>query len=112
MMAPASAATGIATEQAEPRPDAEMHVERRRRIGAEPDIERVAERQLPGKAHHDVPGLPGIGEIENEDEHGEQIVAGEQRRGDQQRQQQRRAARARGAARRRAAARSCQPSCP
>ena len=49
--------------QAEPGADAEIDIERGRCIGAEPDIERVAERQLPGKAHHDVPGLPGIGEI-------------------------------------------------
>ena len=33
-------------EQPDPRADAEMHVERRRRIGAEPDIDRVAEREL------------------------------------------------------------------
>ena len=68
---------------AEPGPDAEMHVERRRDVGAEPDVERVAERQLSGKAHQDVPGLPRVGEVENEDQHGEQVVVGEQRRGDQ-----------------------------
>src|SRR5215212_314168 len=51
----------------------------------------MAERQLPGKAHHDVPGLPGIGEVEDQDEDGEQIIVGEQRReqkSQKQRQQQ------------------------
>ena len=66
-----------------PRADAEMHIERRRRVGAEADIERVAERQLPGETHHDVPRLAYIGEVQNENEHGEQIVAGHQRRGEQ-----------------------------
>src|SRR5689334_2882607 len=61
--------------KADPRPDAEMHVERRRGIGPQADIERVAERQLPGKAHHDVPGLPGIGEVENKNKNGEKIIA-------------------------------------
>ena len=60
-----------------------MHIERRRRIGAEANIERMAERQLPGKAHHDVPRLADIGEIQNETENGEQIVAGDQRRAEQ-----------------------------
>ena len=85
-------------QQAEPGADAEMHVERRGRVGAEPDIERVAERQLAGKAHHDVPGLADIGEIEDEDQDGEQIVVGEQRRDDQRHEQQPPAARGRGAA--------------
>ena len=84
-------------QEAEPRADAEMHVERRRRIGAEPDIERMAERQLPGKAHHDVPALTDIGEVQDQNEHGEQIVAGKQRRRDQHDQQ--RAEQQQGAAR-------------
>ncbi len=57
------------------------------RIGAEPDIERMAERQLPGKAHHDVPGLPDIGEVQNQDQDGQEIVAGKQRRAEQDDQQ-------------------------
>ena len=92
MKAPASAAIGTATSRPEPRPDAEMHVERRRRIGAKADIERMTERQLAGKAHHDVPGLAGIGEIQNQDQHGEQIVAGEERRGEKHKQAARQAA--------------------
>src|ERR1051326_2699779 len=68
---------------ADPRPDAEMHVERRGRVGAKPDIERMAERQLAGKAHHHVPGDTGVGEIKNDDQHGEQIIVGEGRCGDQ-----------------------------
>ena len=33
-------------EQADPRADAVVHIERGGRVGAEPDIERVAEREL------------------------------------------------------------------
>ena len=57
MKAPASAAIATASGSAEPGRDAEMNEERRRGVGAEPDIEGVPERELPGEAHHDVPGL-------------------------------------------------------
>jgi hypothetical protein len=43
----------------------------------------MAERELAREAHHDVPGLPHIGEIQNEDQDGQQIVVGDRRRGDQ-----------------------------
>ena len=102
-------------QQADPRTDAVMHVERGGRIGAEPDIDRVAERQLPGKAHHDVPGLPRIGEIENEDQDGQQVVVGEERRGDQREQQRGNADPAARAARlrcSRAIMRRAFPGCP
>ena len=82
MTAPQAAATGTAAKKSEPGRDAVAREQERSDIGAEPDIERVPERQLPGKAHHDVPGLPGIGEIENENEDGEQIIADEKRRGE------------------------------
>jgi hypothetical protein len=55
-------------EHPEPRPDAKLYEEQRGHIAAEPDIERVAERQLPGEAHHQVPGLTHQGEIEHHDE--------------------------------------------
>ena len=64
-----------------------MDEQRRRDIGAEPDIERVAERELAGEAHHDVPGLAEIGEIEDENEDGQQVVVDEQRGADQDDQQ-------------------------
>src|SRR5690606_39219968 len=54
-----------------------MDIERGGGVGAEPDIERVAERELPGKAHHDVPGLPDIGKVENEEEYAQQIATDE-----------------------------------
>src|SRR5690606_13665630 len=68
--------------------DAEMDIERGGGIGAESDIERMAERELPGKAHHDVPRLPDIGEGENEEEHAQQMAADEIGR-DQERGQDR-----------------------
>src|SRR6185437_8715054 len=66
-------------DQPQPRTKAKMHIERSRGIRAEPDIERMTERQLPGKAHHDVPTLSEISKIQDQYKHGEQIVAGEQR---------------------------------
>src|SRR5215831_5131296 len=69
--------------QAEPRPDTEMNVERRGCIGAEPDVNGVAERELAGEAHHHVPRLAGIGGIEDDDEDGEQIVVGDPGRREQ-----------------------------
>ena len=80
-------------EEAEPWADAEAGEQHRRDITGKPDIERMAERKLPGEAHHDVPGLPGIGEIQNEDEDGEQIIVDQPRRGHERRQQRQRAAR-------------------
>src|SRR5712691_106091 len=70
----------------DPGGDPEMHVKRRARIAAETDEYRMAERELAGKAEHDVPGLAGIGEIEDEDEDGEQVVVGDEGRSEQQRE--------------------------
>src|SRR5690606_642994 len=63
-----------------PGTDAEMHVKRGRRIAAEADIERMAEAELAREAHHHVPGLAGIGEVENDDENGEDVGVDQQRR--------------------------------
>src|SRR3569833_204869 len=38
----------------------------------------MTEGQLSGEAHHDVPRLPDIGEVQDEDQHGEQIIAGKE----------------------------------
>src|ERR1700745_2198888 len=51
-------------KQAEPRTDAEIDPKQRRRIGAQPDVQRMAERQLARKAPHHIPGLAHIGAIE------------------------------------------------
>src|SRR5215831_554049 len=51
-------------EQSEPGPYAKMHKERRRCVGTKAHIKRMPQRELSGKAHHDVPGLPNIGKIE------------------------------------------------
>src|SRR5579884_1480321 len=55
-------------QKAEPRRHAEIDEQGRGHIRAKPDIECMPERELPGKAHHDVPGLPDISKIENQDE--------------------------------------------
>src|SRR5438874_1113488 len=59
---------GDADRHAEPGRQSVMHEERGADIGAEPDIERMAERQEPGEAHHDVPGLADIGGDQDENE--------------------------------------------
>ena len=71
---------GNRQRQPEPRRDAEMNVKRGGGIGAEADIERMAERKLAGEPHHDVPRLRGVGEVEDQDQDGEQIVVHHQRR--------------------------------
>ena len=64
-----------------------MYVERRGRVGTETDVERMAERELPGETHHHVPGLADVGEVKNQDQNGDQVVVGEsgpEKRGQQQ----------------------------
>ena len=61
-------------EKADPGTDAEPGEQPGRDVGAEPRVNRMTERELPGKAHHDIPGLSSVGEIQNDDEYGEQIV--------------------------------------
>src|SRR6266568_1258568 len=76
-------------KDAEPRPDAEMDPQRRRHIGADAQIERVAERQLPGEAHQQIPGLADVGEIQHQDQHADEIAVGDQRRGQKSGEQHR-----------------------
>src|ERR1700732_3639917 len=40
----------------------------------------MPERQLPGATHHQVPGLAEIGEVKNENEDGDQVAIGNERR--------------------------------
>src|SRR5262249_24368502 len=61
------------------RPDAEMKEQRRRRIGAQAHVERMAERELPGEPHHHVPGLAGVREVEDQRADGERVGAGQPR---------------------------------
>src|SRR5262245_966050 len=61
----------------------EVHVEGRRGVRAKPDVERVTQRKLARKAHHDVPGLADVGKVEDEDQHGDEIVAHRQGGGDE-----------------------------
>src|SRR5262249_42808064 len=63
-----------------------VNEQRRSRVGAQPDIKRVAERELSSKSHHHVPRLPGIREIQNNNENAQEIIAGERRCGYEQHQ--------------------------
>src|SRR5882762_9590462 len=45
-----------------------MNVERSGGVGAKSNVKRMAKRKLAGEAHHDVPGLARIGEIEDQDQ--------------------------------------------
>jgi len=58
MMAPQTIATADARREARSTAHAVMDVKRRGGIAAEPDIDGMAERQLPCEPHHDVP-TPG-----------------------------------------------------
>src|SRR5262249_1677186 len=76
-------------QKSDPGRDTIMNEQRGSRVSAKPDIERVTERELAGKAHHHVPGLARIGVIQNDDENTQEIVADECRRGDEEDQQSR-----------------------
>ncbi len=47
---------------ARPGTEAEMKVKRGGGVSADAEIKRMAQRQLAGEAHHDVPRLAGVGE--------------------------------------------------
>src|SRR6185503_11497805 len=49
-----------------PRADAVVEEDRTRRVRADADVERMAERELPGEAHHHVPCLAGVGEVKDQ----------------------------------------------
>src|SRR4029079_9097853 len=69
-------------EQADPRAEAKMDVQRGRGIGAQSHIKCMAKRQLAGEAHHDVPGLARIRKVQDQNQHGEHVIAGKQWRGE------------------------------
>src|SRR5579871_3306147 len=48
-------------------------------MGAATDVKRMAERKLPCVAHHQIPGLPHIGEVEDEREHRDDVTVGRER---------------------------------
>src|SRR6185503_13081019 len=56
-----------------PRADAPMEEDPAGDVGADADVERVPERKLAREAHHDVPGLAGVGEVEDERRHRERV---------------------------------------
>src|SRR6476620_508758 len=43
-----------------------MEEDRAGRVRADPAVERMAERELAGEPHHHVPGLAGVGVVENQ----------------------------------------------
>src|SRR5262249_36480419 len=81
-------------EDAEPRPDPELDPQQRAHIAAKPDVERMPERELAGKAHHQVPGLPDKGKVEHQDHNRDEIAVGDerQRREDREHHDEQRAA--------------------
>src|SRR5262249_3565302 len=76
------------SEHAEPRADSEFEPQQRSHIAAHADIERMAQRKLARIAHHQIPSLPHIGEVEDEREHGQHIAVGGQRQGEENRKRQ------------------------
>ena len=72
---PSATQSSIAT-QAGPRAYAVVEEERAGGVGAYTNVERVAERQLPGESHHHVPCLAGIGKVQDERGDRERIGAG------------------------------------
>ena len=50
----------------DPRTDAIVKIERAGGIAADAEVQGMAERQLAGEAHHDVPRLAGVGEKQEE----------------------------------------------
>src|ERR1044071_5769908 len=85
--------------QAGPGPDAVVEEDRARRVRADADVERMAERELPREPHHHVPGLAGVGEIENQRRDRKRVRAGEggkyRKRGEKQPERDAAAAQAR-----------------
>src|SRR5579871_1350029 len=69
-------------QKADPRRDPVASEQRRGDVSTETGIEGVAERKLAGEAHHDVPGLAGESEIEDNDQDRDEIIADEPGRGD------------------------------
>src|SRR5262245_46224204 len=59
---PSSNAERDGEPQPDPWTDAVVAVKRRRRVGTDAEIERVAKGKLTGEAHKNIPGLAGVGE--------------------------------------------------
>ena len=82
-MIAATAAHRDREPDARPGTDAVMNEQPRRRVGAEADVERVPERELTGEAHHDVPGLADVREVEHQRRDREHVVARDERQREQ-----------------------------
>ena len=66
-------------DHTQPWDDAEMLEQRRRGVSAQPDVQRMADRELAAETHHHVPGLAQIGEIQHQDHHRQQVAVEPQR---------------------------------
>ena len=73
---------------ADPGTEAVVKIERACAIGADAEILGVAEGELAGETHHDVPGLAGVGEQEEERGQRKEIIVRERRQRDQRDGQQ------------------------
>ena len=109
MNAPTRGAEDDREPDARPGPDAEVKEEPRRRVRAQADVQRMAERELAGEPHHHVPGLADVREVEGQRRDREDVAVGDER--ERERQQTRPRARdqrrARAAVGRRAAVSGC-----
>src|SRR6516162_1546735 len=65
------------SKESKPRCNTEASEQHRGNVAAEAGIDRVAERELPGKSHHDIPGLAGESEVEHDDQDGQQVIVDE-----------------------------------
>src|SRR5262249_25359765 len=72
-----------------PGADAEVEKERPRGVRADAHVERMTERELPAKPHHHVPGLAGVGEVEDQRSHRDRVRSGQSRKKDQGEEQER-----------------------
>ena len=69
-----------------PRSDTVVEEERPRRVRADADVERMPERELAREAHHHVPCLAGVGEVEDQRRDRERVVADHKRQRDENRE--------------------------
>src|SRR6266478_5591493 len=76
-------------KHAEPWTDPELEPHERRHIAADADIKRMAKRKLARIAHHQIPRLPHIGEVEDEREHGQHVAVRRQRQSEESGERQR-----------------------
>ena len=63
--------------QSGPGTDAEMEIEPGRGVSADAEIKRMAEGELAGETHHDIPRLAGVSEEQKERHHRQEVLTGD-----------------------------------